>query len=120
MAYDSTTTDAALAARLRAARRPAVTTHFKPDGDAVGSVLAMTRALFAERFGEDIGRANESVVFVGDSPNDAPMFGFFDRSVGVANVRRYAALLAASPKYVTRSESGAGFAELVGHLLGEG
>ena len=45
MAYDSTTTHAALAARLRAARRPFVTTHFKPDGDAVGSVLAMTRAL---------------------------------------------------------------------------
>ncbi len=82
--------------------------------------LAMTRALFAERFGDDIGRANESIVFVGDSPNDAPMFAFFDRSVGVANVRRYAAILAASPKYVTPSESGAGFAELVDHLLGGG
>jgi HAD superfamily hydrolase (TIGR01484 family) len=79
--------------------------------------LAMTRALFAERFAEDIGRANASVVFVGDSPNDAPMFGYFDRSVGVANVRRYGALLAASPKYVTPSESGTGFAELVAHLL---
>jgi phosphoesterase RecJ-like protein len=45
MAYESTTTHAALAARMRAAKRPFVTTHFKPDGDALGSVLAVARAL---------------------------------------------------------------------------
>lgn len=45
--YDSTITHAALAARLRAAKRPFITTHFKPDGDALGSVLALARALRA-------------------------------------------------------------------------
>jgi hypothetical protein len=79
--------------------------------------LAMTRRLFAERFGQDLDAANREAVFVGDSPNDAPMFGFFDKSVGVANVRRFAAQLAAAPKYVTRRTSGAGFEELVYHLL---
>jgi hypothetical protein len=57
------------------------------------------------------------VVFAGDSPNDAPMFAFFDHSVGVANVRRFDQLLADKPKYVTRAASGAGFAELAEHLL---
>ncbi len=79
--------------------------------------LAMTRVLFAERFGTDLDAANPSLVFAGDSPNDAPMFAFFRNSVGVANVRRFEALLAAKPKYVTQGESGAGFAELAAHLL---
>lgn len=34
-----------IAAQLRAARRVIVTTHVKPDGDAVGSSIAVTRAL---------------------------------------------------------------------------
>jgi len=79
--------------------------------------LAMTRRLFAERFGQDLDAANREVVFVGDSPNDAPMFGFFEQSVGVANVRRFEERLAAAPKFVTQAEAGAGFAELVYHLL---
>jgi HAD superfamily hydrolase (TIGR01484 family) len=79
--------------------------------------LAMTRRLFAERFALDLGVANDEVVFAGDSPNDSPMFAFFGKSVGVANVQRFERLLAAPPKYVTRAESGAGFAELAEHLL---
>jgi len=79
--------------------------------------LAMARTLFAERFGIDLEAENRSVVYAGDSPNDAPMFAFFDKSVGVANVRRFAGQLAAEPKYVTRASAGAGFAELAAHLL---
>ena len=79
--------------------------------------LAMTRRLFSERFGLDLDAARSEVVFAGDSPNDAPMFAFFDKSVGVANVRRFESLLADKPKYVTRAAAGAGFAELAGHLL---
>ena len=80
--------------------------------------LAATRRLFRERFALDLDAANREVVFAGDSPNDAPMFAFFERSVGVANVRRYAGLMAAPPKYLTQAEAGAGFAELARHLLG--
>jgi len=79
--------------------------------------LATTRLLFAERFGIDLERANRKLAFAGDSPNDAAMFSYFENSVGVANVRRFAGL---QPKFVTRAESGAGFAELAAHLLGEG
>jgi len=82
--------------------------------------LAMTRRLFAEQFGTDLAAANADYAFAGDSPNDAPMFAFFQNSVGVANVRRFEGQLQAAPKYVTRGESGAGFAELVGRLLGGG
>jgi len=79
--------------------------------------LATTKRLFAERFGIELGAANAQVVFAGDSPNDAPMFGFFRNSVGVANVRRFP--LAHPPKFVTESAAGAGFAELAEHLLSD-
>jgi hydroxymethylpyrimidine pyrophosphatase-like HAD family hydrolase len=79
--------------------------------------LAMSRRLFSDEFGMDLERERDCVVYVGDSPNDAPMFAFFPRSVGVANVRRFAGALGTAPAYVTSASSGAGFAELVAHLL---
>ncbi len=79
--------------------------------------LAMTRQLFKERFAADLEHANRGVAYVGDSPNDAPMFAFFANSVGVANIARFADRLSDAPKFVTQASSGAGFAELVAHLL---
>lgn len=79
--------------------------------------LSTSRLLFDERFGIDIEQSNRQIVFVGDSPNDAPMFAYFENSVGVANVRRFQGRLAAAPKYVTHAVAGAGFVELVGYLL---
>lgn len=81
--------------------------------------LAMCKALFAEVFGVSLDSAQAEYAFAGDSPNDAPMFGYFQNSIGVANVARFAGRLAMPPKYVTRAEAGSGFAELVGTLLGE-
>jgi HAD superfamily hydrolase (TIGR01484 family) len=79
--------------------------------------LAMTRTLFAEQFSQDLDAVNAAQVFIGDSPNDAPMFAYFENSVGVANVARFADRLDAEPKYVTRGFAGSGFAELAAHLL---
>jgi len=79
--------------------------------------LAMTRLLFQERFSTDLRKADREVAYIGDSPNDAPMFGFFTNSIGVANVRRFAGRMSAEPKFVTQASSGAGFAELAAHLL---
>ena len=81
--------------------------------------LTMTRTLMAEVFGVDIGVERERFVFVGDSPNDAPMFGFFPNAVGVANVREFADRIDTLPAYVTTADAGAGFAELADFLLGE-
>jgi hydroxymethylpyrimidine pyrophosphatase-like HAD family hydrolase len=77
----------------------------------------MARLLFTEAFARDLDRARGEVVYIGDSPNDSPMFAYFPRSVGVANVRRFAGRMNAAPAYVTQFEAGAGFAELAAHLL---
>jgi nanoRNase/pAp phosphatase (c-di-AMP/oligoRNAs hydrolase) len=47
MTYTTNTTMTELARDIRAARRVLVTTHQKPDGDAMGSVLAVMRACAA-------------------------------------------------------------------------
>lgn len=80
--------------------------------------LGMTRTLMQERYGADLARDRASYLFVGDSPNDAPMFSFFANSVGVANVADFGTRLADAPVYVCSRRSGEGFVELVELLLG--
>ena len=79
--------------------------------------LSTSRLFLRDCFGLDIDRDKDSVVFVGDSPNDAPMFGFFPNSVGVANVLDFAGELPASPAYVTRGRGADGFAEFANALI---
>jgi hypothetical protein len=81
--------------------------------------LTMTRRLLADAFGMDLEQTKERFLFVGDSPNDAPMFQYFPYSVGVANVREFGDFGGSAPKYVTERESGAGFAEIAAFLLDE-
>ena len=79
--------------------------------------LTMTKALMREAFDIDLDAVRERFVFVGDSPNDAPMFGYFPHAVGVANVRDFGARVTPLPAYVTQHRCGAGFAELAGCLI---
>jgi HAD superfamily hydrolase (TIGR01484 family) len=56
-------------------------------------------------------------VYVGDALNDAPMFGGFPTSVGVANVRTWWDELSHKPAFITERPEGAGLRELVEHVL---
>ena len=72
--------------------------------------------LFSARFAplaSVIGR----VAFLGDSPNDAPLFAAVPFSVGVANVVPHLEGIAAAPAYVTQAPGGRGFAEFAERLL---
>jgi HAD superfamily hydrolase (TIGR01484 family) len=79
--------------------------------------LSMTKRLMREEFGVDLDAVRAAYAFVGDSPNDAPMFAFFPHSIGVANIRDFAGRLAHEPRYVTTAASGAGFCELADLVL---
>jgi HAD superfamily hydrolase (TIGR01484 family) len=79
--------------------------------------LDMTKTLMHERFNCDLDGEREHFVFIGDSPNDAPMFAYFPYSVGVANVREAASRLETPPAYVTQTRCGQGFAELASALI---
>jgi HAD superfamily hydrolase (TIGR01484 family) len=79
--------------------------------------LSMARTLMRECFATDLDAEKSRFVFIGDSPNDAPMFEYFPHSIGVANIRAFTGQLPAAPAYVTQATSGAGFCELVDLLL---
>jgi len=79
--------------------------------------LSMTKTLFAREFGLELQSDNTRVLFIGDSPNDEPMFEFFQYSVGVANIQKQLHRLTHRPKFVTPSEGGAGFVEMARQLL---
>lgn len=79
--------------------------------------LSMARRFAAEVAGLDIDRDRDRIVFVGDSPNDAPMFGFFPLSCGVSNVRAFAGTMEAEPAFVTAGPGGEGFVEVAERLL---
>ena len=77
--------------------------------------LSMARRCLAEVFDRELDRENEYCVFVGDSPNDQPMFAFFRHGIGVANVRDYP--LDTPPAWVTRQRAASGFTEVAEALL---
>jgi len=81
--------------------------------DKAWMVRRFIRTVWKDRLRPDDGR----YVYLGDSLNDAPLFGAFSLSVGVANVRAVLDLLERRPRYVTRAPEGAGFEELARAVL---
>jgi HAD superfamily hydrolase (TIGR01484 family) len=79
--------------------------------------LSTTKRMLLEDFHIDLEREREDFVFVGDSPNDQPMFAFFPNAVGVANVLEMADLMTDFPQWITPSAGAAGFAELAEALI---
>ncbi len=79
--------------------------------------LSMSRRFAAEILGFDLESEKSRVVFCGDSPNDAPMFGYFPNSCGVANVADFKGRIEAEPTWITAQKGGKGFVELAEKLL---
>lgn len=79
--------------------------------------LTMTATMTQQLFGQPLSVMQHNMLFIGDSANDAPMFGYFDHSVGVANVRAQQHRITTLPKYICENEAGKGFAEMVSRLL---
>ncbi|HSI53904.1 MAG: HAD-IIB family hydrolase [Ramlibacter sp.] len=80
--------------------------------------LSMAHLLMRERYGMELAAERERCVFVGDSPNDVPMFAYLPNAVGVANVKRFGLPPGQAPAWVTAEEGGAGFAEVARLLTG--
>lgn len=79
--------------------------------------LSTTRRFMQERFAIDLDASRDAYAFLGDSPNDAPMFGWFTHSIGVANIRDLLDLVPQWPAWVTEGRSGDGFVEAAGRLM---
>ena len=77
--------------------------------------LSMVERFLTRRFGWEADE--REVVFIGDSPNDEPMFARFPLACGVANVNRYVVYMKNFPAYVASRECGDGFAEIAEHII---
>jgi HAD superfamily hydrolase (TIGR01484 family) len=79
--------------------------------------LVGARWIVRQLWGRSLDDEMDRWAYVGDSTNDALMFERFTHSIGVANVRRFEAALPHLPRYVTKNERGAGFAEVAAAVL---
>lgn len=79
--------------------------------------LSAVKRFLDVEWGESMRADDRRWVYAGDSFNDAPMFGAFPLSVGVANVQRVLEQIDAPPKFITPSPEGAGFRELAQAVL---
>ncbi len=59
----------------------------------------------------------DECAYVGDSPNDSPMFRKFPLSVGVKSVLNYSDFMQDYPSYVTERDGNQGFEDLVNFIL---
>ena len=78
--------------------------------------LSMCQHFLMKEFKTTLKEAQGKSVFIGDSPNDEPMFEAFDNSVAVSNIKNFIDALEHKPKYLCGQEGGYGFAELAHHL----
>jgi HAD superfamily hydrolase (TIGR01484 family) len=79
--------------------------------------LTTSLKILKENFGLDDTEIQNNVIFIGDSPNDSLMFGFFKNSVGVANVADLLDSIENAPKFITSNFSGDGFVELANFII---
>lgn len=79
--------------------------------------LTMSKQFLATEFEIDLEAQKNRFIYCGDSPNDAPMFGFFPNACGVANVVDFVGEMEALPAFVASSRGGDGFIEIGEKLL---
>jgi len=85
----------------------------------IGTHTKLTTSLniLKENFGLSDKEIQNNVIFIGDSPNDSSMFGFFKNSIGVANVVDLIDNIDNPPKYITSNFSGDGFIEFADFVI---
>jgi HAD superfamily hydrolase (TIGR01484 family) len=112
------TTAQAIAARFHAAGAEAKVSsiHVNAWFGAHDKVKTAHQFLQGE-LGMSLAEMKDCAAYCGDSPNDAPMFGYFPVSIGVANVRPFVKIMPHLPAYVTNEEGGQGFAAFAERLL---
>lgn len=79
--------------------------------------LTMSQILLKDVFGLTGAEIKDQVLYIGDSPNDCPMFAHFPHSVGVANILAFKGRLDAEPAWITQHSGGHGFAEMARFLV---
>jgi hydroxymethylpyrimidine pyrophosphatase-like HAD family hydrolase len=83
------------------------------------SKLEMSLSLLERVYHLTSEEAQRRVLYIGDSPNDEPMFEFFPLSVGVANIAPMLRFMKTHPRWISSDPGGHGFAHLADLLAAE-
>nr|WP_298372946.1 HAD-IIB family hydrolase [uncultured Halomonas sp.] len=78
---------------------------------------AMAQHLLVKDLGLDARDRARCVLFIGDAPNDEPLFREISLSVGVANILPHLDKLNWAPRWVCDASHGEGFVEMANRLL---
>jgi hypothetical protein len=73
--------------------------------------MSCLRRYVAETSATPFEEAAARLLFIGDSPNDEPLFGGVPYTIAVANIRPFLPRLVHRPRWVTRAEAADGFVE---------
>lgn len=79
--------------------------------------LSTSLHLLEHEFKLSIAHIQNHCLFVGDSPNDEPMFAHFQHSFAVSNIQEFQTQLKSPPRYRASQPEAQGFCEIVEHLL---
>tara|TARA_B110001454_G_C12723310_1_gene436565 strand:+ start:49807 stop:50598 length:792 start_codon:yes stop_codon:yes gene_type:complete len=79
--------------------------------------LTTAKFILSNEFGLTEEQIQSSCVYAGDSPNDEPLFSYFENGVGVRNIEPYLPTLKFQPKYITQQPAGKGFQELTEKII---
>lgn len=79
--------------------------------------LTMTKFFVKDVLSLVLDQHKAEFVYCGDSPNDAPMFGYFPNACGVANVQDFIGRIEALPAYISPSRGAEGFVEIANAIL---
>jgi hypothetical protein len=79
--------------------------------------LAGVRLFLAKTAARGLDETAEEALFIGDSPNDEPLFAGFRHTIAVGNLRRFLPSISQLPQYITESDSAAGFCEAADAIL---
>jgi HAD superfamily hydrolase (TIGR01484 family) len=74
-------------------------------------------ALLNNEFGISEKVALKDCAFVGDSPNDEPMFEKFPHSFAVANLSQFLGKISKHPTYIANERGGLGFAQIAAQII---
>ena len=77
----------------------------------------MCEVFYEKNFHQTLASNQQKAAFIGDSPNDEPLFQFFENSVAVANILKFEKDLKHKPAFVCSKKGGLGFVEFGYKLL---
>ena len=81
--------------------------------------VTTAKLVLKKEFGLDDQQILDQCLYIGDSPNDEPLFENFKHTFGVANIKEFSSQMKYLPQYISTLDSGDGFCEIVDQIISQ-